>query len=365
MPRGKLGMKLIENPKKRRATYKNRRDGLVQKTSQLATLCGVEALLICFDPKPAGSGQDGGGSAYAVTTWPADREDVLELIKKYRETPADKIRHSFTAAAYYQEELAKQQRKLLKIEQCGPDMLSLQDCRLADLSPADLDGLLVTLDETLRKAQQRIVALGGHVEDDGDVPSANATVAAPMPLADYNSFDRAFSVPDAGSMVTQYYYPPLDMLPQPVLPLQPPCPAYHQMPLPSYTFQMPPPPLDLGMAGTGTVDFRPFATNFSHGGATGPELYDDFMPGFDATGGGVYVDDYVIAGGQSFAAGHAGAGYQHEHYLPAGILPVSRLNNNPGPMDAAALQERNGYAVLPGSSSSSSSTCFQGGFQKK
>jgi hypothetical protein len=55
MPRGKLGMKLIENPK-RRATYKNRRDGLVKKTSQLATLCGVEALLICFDPKPAGSG---------------------------------------------------------------------------------------------------------------------------------------------------------------------------------------------------------------------------------------------------------------------------------------------------------------------
>jgi hypothetical protein len=298
---------------------------------------------------------------------------VLELIKKYRETPEDKVRHSFTAAAYYQEELAKQQRKLRKIEQCGPDKLNLQDWRLADLSPGDLGALLVTLDETLRKAQQRIVALGGHVEDDGDVPSATtAMVAAPTPLADYNSFDLAFSVPDAGSMVTLYYYPPFDMLPQPE-PLQPPCLAYHQMLLPGYTFQMlPPPPLiappDLGMAGTGTVDFPPFATNFSHGGATGPGFYDDFMPGFDATGGGVvYVDDYVAGGGQSFAAGHAGASYQHEHHLPAGVWPVSRLNNNPGPMDAAALPERNDFAVLPGSSTSSSSTstCFQGGFQKK
>jgi hypothetical protein len=240
-------------------------------------------------------------------------------------------------------------------------------------SPGDLGVLLVTLDETLRKAQQRIVALGGHVEDDGDVPSATtAMVAAPTPLADYNSFDLAFSVPDAGSILTLYYYPPFDMLPQPE-PLQPPCLAYHQMLLPGYTFQMLPPapliaPLDLGMAGTGTVDFPPFATNFSHGGATGPGFYDDFMSGFDATGGGVvYVDDYVAGGGQSFAAGHAGARYQHEHHLPAGVWPVSRLNNNPGPMDAAAPPERNDFAVLPGSStsSSSSSTCFQGGFQKK
>ncbi|RCV43133.1 hypothetical protein SETIT_9G270800v2 [Setaria italica] len=380
MPRGKLGMKLIENPKKRRATYKNRRDGLVQKTSQLATLCGVEALLVCFDPKPAGSGQDGGGGgAAAATTWPANREDVLKLIEKYRETPADKIRHSFNAATYYQEELAKQQRKLLKIEQCGPDMLSLQDCRLADLSTADLGTLLVALDETLRKAQQRIVALGGHLDDDGGdvLPAATAMVTAPhavpmpLPLAEYSSFDLAFAMPDAGSMVTQYDYPPHDMmpLPQPV-PLQPPCLAYHQMPLPSYTFQMPPAtttliaPHDLGM--TGTMDFPTFFTNFANGSATAAGFYDDFMLGFDATGGGVYVDDYVAAGQADFAAGHAGTGYQLEHRMPAGVwAPVSRMNNNPGPMDAAAFQEGNDLAGLPGSSCSSNGAIFQGGFQKK
>ncbi|KAG2596403.1 hypothetical protein PVAP13_5KG183900 [Panicum virgatum] len=378
MPRGKLGMQLIENPKKRRAAYKNRRDGLVQKTSQLATLCGVEALLVCFDPKPAGgAGHDGG----AVTTWPGDREDVLGLIRRYRDTPADKIRHSFTAAAYYQEELAKQQQKLLKIEQCGPDALGLEDCRLADLSPADLGALLAALDETLRKTQQRIVALGGHVEEDGgDVPPAATALvgaAAPTPpLPDYSSFDLAFTVPAdyaAGSMVThQYYCPPLDLLSPPVIPLQPPCLAYayHQMPLPGFTFQMPAPPpplmapLDMGMSGTGTVDFPPpFATNLPHG------FYDDFMPGFDATGGGVYVDGgYGAGGGKSFAAAYAGGSYQHEHHLPAGVWPVtvSGLSNDPGPMDAAAaLKERIDFAVLPGSSSSSTSTCFQGGFQKK
>ncbi|CAN6338061.1 unnamed protein product [Urochloa humidicola] len=382
MPRGKLEMKLIENPKKRRATYKNRRDGLIQKASQLTTLCGVEALLVCYDPNPAGSGQDGAGAApAAATTWPADREDVTRLIEKYREMPADKIRHSFTAATYYQEELAKQQRKLLKIEQCGPDALSLQDCRLADLSTADLGALLATLDETLRKAQCRITALGVHVDDEdggGDMlAAATAMVAAPtpnaampMPLAGYNSFDHlAFGMHDAGAMVPLYYFPPRDMLPLP----QPPCLAYHQMPLPSYAFQMPPPmpmaPLDLCMtgAGAGAMDFPTFATNFPNGGATAAGFYDDFMSGFDAVGGGVYVDDYV-AGGQGFAAGHAGAGYQQEHHLSASAWTVSRLNNDPGSMDAAtaAFQERNDLAGLPaGSSCSSNGTSFQGGFQKK
>ncbi|CAL4912608.1 unnamed protein product [Urochloa decumbens] len=366
MPRGKLEMKLIENPKKRRATYKNRRDGLIHKASQLTTLCGVEALLVCYDP-----GQDG-----AAATWPADREDVIRLIDKYRETPADKVRHSFTANTYYQEELAKQQRKLLKMQQCGPDALSLQDCRLADLSTADLAALLATLDDTLHKAQRRIAALGVVHDDGGDVPPPAADAATPMPLASYRqSLDLAFgSMPDAGgAMVPQYYFPPpRDMLPLP----QPPCLACHQimpLPSPSYAFQMPPPPMPMApldylcMTGTGAMDFPTFATSF----ATAAGFYDDFMPaGFDATGGGVYVDDYVAAGGQGFAAGHAGAGYQQEHHmLSAAAWNVSRLNNDPaGYMDAAAaFQERN--VLLEGlpavSSCSSNGTSFQGGFQKK
>ncbi|CAL4892741.1 unnamed protein product [Urochloa decumbens] len=376
MPRGKLEMKLIENPKKRRATYKNRRDGLIQKASQLTTLCGVDALLVCYDdPKPAGSGQDSSGAVSTVaTTWPADREDVIRLIERYRETPADKIRHSFTASTYYQEELAKQQHKLLKMEQCGPDALSLQDCRLDDLSNADLGALLATLDETLRKAQRRIATLGVHVDDvdgGGDVPPAvtAAMVAAPMPhaampmpLVGYNSFDLAFGMPDAGAMVPQYYFCPHDILPLP----QPPCFAYHQMPPP---MPMAPPPLDLGLTGAGAMDFPTFATSFANGGTTAAGFYDDFMPGFDATGGGVYVDDYV-AGGRGFATGHAaGAGYQQEHHMSASAWTVSRLNNDPGSMDATAavFQERNYLAGLPaaGSSSSSNGTSFQGGFQKK
>ncbi|CAL4937669.1 unnamed protein product [Urochloa decumbens] len=369
MPRGKLEMKLIENPKKRRATYKNRRDGLIHKASQLTTLCGVEALLVCYDPEQ----KDGAASA-ASATWPADREDVIRLIDRYRETPADKMRHSYTAATYYQEELAKQQRKLLKMEQCGPDALSLQDCRLADLSTADLAALLATLDDTLHKAQRRIAALGiVHVVEDNVPPPATAptpphAAMMPMPLAGYRpSLDLAFvGMPDAGAMVPQYYFPPPhdSMLPLP----QPPCLAYHQiMPLPSYaSFQMPMAQLDLCMTGTGAMDFPTFAT------AAG--FYDDFMPaGFDATGGGgVYVDDYVAAaaGGQGFAAGHAGAGYQQEHHmLSAAAWNVSRLNNDPaGYMDAvAAFQERNDLlAELPAvSSCSSNGTSFQGRFQKK
>lgn len=390
MPRGKLGMKLIENPKKRRETYKNRRDGLVKKASQLSTLCGIDVLLVCFDP-----GQDGRGAAAAVMTWPADRDAALDLVKRYRETPADKIKHDLSAATYYQEELAKQQRKLLRVERRGSSKLAAEDWRLADLSAAEAYALLDTLDDALLKVQRRIVALGGHIDDDygvGDVASATTAMvtmpAAPMPLAaGYNSFDLAFGMlEDAGgcAMVTQYYYPPQhDMLPQlpgPVQPpclgyqMPPPCLGYHQVPPPGFTyqFQMPPPPPPMPMppfdydvmAATGTIGIPPFTTNFADGAPLAAGFYDGFVPGFDAFGGGgIFVDDYV-AGGQGFAAGHAGAiGYQDEHRrMPAGVWPVCSLDGNANHMGADAFQ-LSGFAGLPDSSSSTSS--FQGGFLKK
>ncbi|CAN6290661.1 unnamed protein product [Urochloa humidicola] len=296
-PRGKLEMNLIENPKKRRATYKNRRDDLIQK---------------------------------AAAQRPLRRRGPLEL--------------------------AKQQRKLLKIEQCGSDPLSLQDCRLADLG-----ALLATLDETLHKAQRRIAALG--VPPPATAPTPHG--AMPMaPLAGYRlSLDLAFGMPDAGAMVPQYYYfpPPHDMLP--LLP-QPPCLlSYHQMPPP-----MPMAPLDLCMTGTGATTCRlsPRASPM------GPPP----RPGFMLISCLVLMPLEVectstttlVSGGQGFAAGHAGAGYEQEHHMSAAAWIVSRsLNNDPGSMDAAAaFQERNDLAELPAvSSCSSNGTSFHGGFQKK
>ncbi|KAJ1254672.1 hypothetical protein BS78_K001900 [Paspalum vaginatum] len=404
MPRGKLGMKLIESPKKRRATYKNRRAGLLQKAEQLATLCGIDVLLVCFDPHDA--------AAAAVTTWPADRDAALRLVRRYRETPPDKIKHDLSAATYYQEELAKQQRKLVKTERRGPPTLAPEDARLAGLSADEACSIIRSLDEALLKVQRRIVALGGRVvvhDDDVNVDLTSATAmvtvpapphGAPVPLAaDYNSFDLAYSMPpDAGAMVPQYCYPPhRDMLAPPPCHLQPPCLGY-QMPPPGFMFQFQTPttlmpPLDFDvMTTTGTMGVPPFTTNFANAALPAAGFYyDGFVPGFNAMGGGIYVDDYVagghgfaaghvgtvgyqddayVAGGHGFAAGAVGVGYQDEHRrTPAGgVGPVSRLNSNLNPMAADDFQLSDfALACMPGSSSSSSSNLsnFQGGFQKK
>ncbi|KAL6624744.1 hypothetical protein ACP70R_032065 [Stipagrostis hirtigluma subsp. patula] len=376
MPRGKLAMELIQNPKKRKATSKNRRDGLLQKISQLETLCGVDGFLVCYGPLGgAAAGQQAhDGGAEAVTTWPPDRQAVLDRIARFRATPADKLQHVVDVPTFLHDELAKQQRKRLRVAQCGAgERLDCWHRSLDDLSAADLNALHDKLEDTLQRVHRRIVALGGSVvvahDDVGDVvapPSSDAAaavaVAAPAPLAMQplpdNAFDFAFGLPDAGTIVTQYYYPPYyDMLP----PLQPPCIGF-QMPPPCLGFQMPPPATtllapDFGMTGTGTMDVLPYATDGANVASTVAGFYNgDLVPGFAAGGG--RVDDDVL--GQSFAAGNGSGGYDDPaNYMTAGVWPLTWLNN---PMDGASFQQRNGSEGLPGSSSSSSS--FQGSLQK-
>ncbi|KAF0916399.1 hypothetical protein E2562_007500 [Oryza meyeriana var. granulata] len=117
MPRRKLVLKLIDNEKKRKATYKNRREGLVQKVSQFATLCDVDAFLICVGPAAVGG---------EVTTWPPDSSFVLELIERLRALPPEKIRQVHNSHSLLREDLDKQQRALLKPVPGQPPCLAYQ-----------------------------------------------------------------------------------------------------------------------------------------------------------------------------------------------------------------------------------------------
>ncbi|KAL6637980.1 hypothetical protein ACP70R_025552 [Stipagrostis hirtigluma subsp. patula] len=318
----KQAMELIKNPKKRQATHRNRRDGLVQKVSQLETLCGVECFLISYGPLGAGA-------------------TVLARVARFRATLADRLQHVVDTATYLSDELAKQQRKLLMVSQCGAGERLDWDRSLDDLSAAGLNALDDTLEETLRRVQRRIVALGGNValndDDDDIVPACNAAAPTPLavqPLPD-NAFDFAYGLPDAGDFVTRYYYPPhyYDMSP---------CLGF-QMPPPylGFQFEMPPPaPLapGYGMTGTETMDARTYATDGANGASTAAGLYGDLEPGFIA-GGGQCVDD--DAPEQGLAAAHAGsAGYDDPwNQMAAGVWPLTWLNH---PMDGASFQQENG-----------------------
>ncbi|XP_057820163.1 truncated transcription factor CAULIFLOWER A isoform X3 [Cryptomeria japonica] len=51
MARGKLQLKKIQNPVKRRVTFSKRKAGLLKKASELSLLCDAEVALIIFSPK--------------------------------------------------------------------------------------------------------------------------------------------------------------------------------------------------------------------------------------------------------------------------------------------------------------------------
>ncbi|KAL5228183.1 hypothetical protein ABZP36_016448 [Zizania latifolia] len=359
MPRTKLVLKLIESEKKRKATYKNRRDGLVQKVSQFATLCGVDAFVICLGPAAAGG---------EVTTWPPDRRAVLELIARLRALPPEKIRQVQNTPTLLREDLAKQQRALLKVRQCGADdVLAPWDCRFDELSLDGLNALHDKLAEALERTQRRMAALRGHghghVNDNASASTPALAVPAPAPHAlalPENAFvDFPFGLFNTGPVGSHYYYPPHDTLqPQPV-PSQPPCLPY-QIPPPFLPYQMPPPPLpappDLGTTAPSFMDSNPYATNAMHGGATtAPAFFDDHGQSFATAGAG--YDDYYYGHGFSYSSG---PWYDLEpRTTSSDVWPSNALSN---PMDGVSFQLQNDMkGLLPGSGSGSGS--LQGGFQ--
>uniref|UniRef100_A0A0E0FX92 MADS-box domain-containing protein n=1 Tax=Oryza nivara TaxID=4536 RepID=A0A0E0FX92_ORYNI len=368
MPRTKLVLKLIENEKKRKATFKNRRDGLKQKVSQFATLCGVEALLICVAPAVAGG---------EVTTWPPDRAAVLDLIARLRATPPEKIRQLHNTQSLLRDDLDKQQRLLLKVQKCGADdVLTPWHCSLYDLSLDGLNALHDTLSETLDRAHRRIAALGGghgHVHDDA-ASSSEFSVPAPAPHAvalPDNAFDFPFAPSNTGPVVgAHYFYPLHDTLPLPLpLPQQvpgqhPPCIAYQMPPPPCLAYQMPPPPppslaaapFDQCMSATGFMDSNPYATHIMHGGSTAAGLLDDHGQIFSAGAG--YDDDDILGHGFGFAAG---TGYDLDPRMAtADVWPMNTLNNIPNDGGIGFQLQNDLKWMLPGGSNGSN---LQGGFQ--
>ncbi|KAL5220404.1 hypothetical protein ABZP36_025117 [Zizania latifolia] len=347
MPRTKLVLKLIESEKKRKATYKNRRDGLVQKVSQFATLCGVDAFLICLGPAAAGG---------EVRTWPPDPRAVLDLVARLRALPPEKIRQVQNTPALLREDLAKQQRALIKVRQCGADELFTPwDCRFDELSLDGLNALHDKLTETLERTQRRMAALRGHVNDNAESLALAVPAAPPHALAlpDNALVDFPFGQSNTGVVESHYYYPPHDTLPHPV-PGQQPYLANQMLPPPPLAA-----PMGSGMSGTGFMDSNPYSTNILTGALTGaPGFLDDHGQIFGAAAGAGY-DDHYLSHGFAFPSG---TGYDLEPRMTTTDFWQANTLSISNPMDDISFfQLQNDLkGLLPGSSSGSS---LQGGFQ--
>ncbi|XP_003560112.1 agamous-like MADS-box protein AGL80 [Brachypodium distachyon] len=75
MARRKVNLRRIQDPAARRTTFRKRRDGLMKKASELATLCNLKACVIVY----------GEGEAQPHV-WPSVSEAV-PILRRYKDTP--------------------------------------------------------------------------------------------------------------------------------------------------------------------------------------------------------------------------------------------------------------------------------------
>ncbi|KAF1895504.1 hypothetical protein Lal_00044155 [Lupinus albus] len=75
MTRNKVKLTYIADDSKRKATYKKRKNGLVKKTNEISTLCGIEACAIIYGPNET-----------QPEVWPSHPE-VQRVINKFKTMP--------------------------------------------------------------------------------------------------------------------------------------------------------------------------------------------------------------------------------------------------------------------------------------
>ncbi|CAL0334585.1 unnamed protein product [Lupinus luteus] len=75
MTRNKVKLTYIADDSKRKATYKKRKNGLIKKTNEISTLCGIEACAIIYGPNET-----------QPEVWPSHPE-VQRVVNKFRTMP--------------------------------------------------------------------------------------------------------------------------------------------------------------------------------------------------------------------------------------------------------------------------------------
>uniref|UniRef100_A0A0D9V9F4 MADS-box domain-containing protein n=1 Tax=Leersia perrieri TaxID=77586 RepID=A0A0D9V9F4_9ORYZ len=175
MPRRRVPMTLIANRRTRAVTYTKRKEGLMKKARELATLCGVQVAVVCAGPD---------GAAPDVWTTPPKNDEDASVIDKYLALPVEK-RAKHTRVDYLRELLGNKKADLAKLQQEGPDELKPPKTVLDRMSQDELQQLLGSIDATLqataerRKTLELMAAAGGDSggdRRDADVPPMHLAV---------------------------------------------------------------------------------------------------------------------------------------------------------------------------------------------
>ncbi|XP_077235165.1 MADS-box protein defh21-like [Tasmannia lanceolata] len=154
MGRAKLPIKPIDRERSRNETFKKRRKGLIKKTSEFATLCDVDAYLICYGPQ----------EPFKAETWPENESKVCEIIDRYRGlSKEDQDRRKLDLSSFLEDKKRKMERELdLRRKQNAEMLYPSWDDQLNGLQEQQLRELLSKLDSKLEIVKMRLELIKGQ-----------------------------------------------------------------------------------------------------------------------------------------------------------------------------------------------------------
>ncbi|KAK1373271.1 MADS-box domain-containing protein [Heracleum sosnowskyi] len=154
MGRAKSNMEFIKKENLRNRTFQQKNKIMKKKIYELATLCDVKAVVITYGPKKDTT------SAHPLEPeiWPQNRDEVLELINKYKgQSPEDRRKRTSLLSDFFKERIQKAQQALTKqhndnVESKYPTRHSRFDA----MTEEDLRKSVVSLENVIGNARAKL-----------------------------------------------------------------------------------------------------------------------------------------------------------------------------------------------------------------
>ncbi|CAO2204532.1 unnamed protein product [Urochloa humidicola] len=186
MARKKVNLQWISNSSTRRATYKKRCQGLMKKTSELATLCGIKACVVVY----------GEGEAQPEV-WPSAPE-ATRFLKKFKAMPdIGRFKKMQTQEDFIQGRIAKLRDQVSKLETVNREhetsrlLHESMDGRrpgLVDTNAEELANLRQMVETKMAKVKE---LLQQQVARQGDFPNHPASSSSQPHAASYAEMQQA------------------------------------------------------------------------------------------------------------------------------------------------------------------------------
>ncbi|KAL5210737.1 hypothetical protein ABZP36_006360 [Zizania latifolia] len=174
MARKKVILQRIANDANRRATFKKRRQGLIKKASELATLCGVDACVVVY----------GEGELKATEVWPLPpaATGVLKRLKAMPEL--DQYKKMTDLEGWFRQRIAKLREQVDKAKRENHEREAALLLHDVITGRRGLDGLTIEQITSLGwMVDARLQRVNDRLQQLGEQPIPPPPAPLPLPVA--------------------------------------------------------------------------------------------------------------------------------------------------------------------------------------